>query len=170
MRARSATRSPSSGANDGLWDWNLTTNEVHWSPRWKAMLGYEPSAIGTSLDEWQTRVHRDDAGRVKDALDAHLTNGGGSHYESEHRLLHRDGTYRWVLCRGAAIRNAAGTATRLAGSFTDITDSKVADALTGLPNRVLFVDLLERAIRRRQRRPNYVFALLVLGLEPLQAR
>ena len=152
------------GANDGLWDWNLTTNEVHWSPRWKAMLGYEPSEIGTSLDEWQTRVHRDDAGRVKEALDAHLTNGG-SHYESEHRLLHRDQTYRWVRCRGAAIRNAAGTATRLAGSFTDVTDSKVADALTGLPNRVLFVELLEQAIRRRQRHPNYMCALLVLGLD-----
>ena len=123
------------GANDGLWDWNLTTNEVHWSARWKAMLGYEPAEIGPSLDEWLTRVHRDDVGRVRDALDAHLASGG-SHYESEHRIVHRDQTCRWVRCRGAAIRNAAGMATRLAGSFTDVTDSKVADALTGLPNRV----------------------------------
>ena len=76
-----------------------------------------------------------------------------SHYESEHRILHRDRTYRWVRCRGAAIRNAAGMATRLAGSLTDVTDSKVADALTGLPNRVLFVELLEQAIRRRRATP-----------------
>jgi diguanylate cyclase (GGDEF)-like protein/PAS domain S-box-containing protein len=156
------------GANDGLWDWNLTTNEVHWSPRWKAMLGYGPSEIGTSLDEWVTRVHRDDVGRVKDALDLHLA-GGGSHYESEHRILHRDQTYRWVRCRGAAIRNAAGIATRLAGSLTDVTDSKVADALTGLPNRVLLVELLEHAIRRRQRRPDYTCALLILGLDRFSA-
>jgi diguanylate cyclase (GGDEF)-like protein/PAS domain S-box-containing protein len=156
------------GANDGLWDWNLTTNEVHWSPRWKAMLGYGPSEVGTSLDEWLTRVHRDDVGRVKEALDEHLA-GVGSHYESEHRLLHRDQTYRWVRCRGAAIRNASGVATRLAGSLTDVTDSKVADALTGLPNRVLLIELLEQAIRRRQRRPDYTCALLILGLDRFSA-
>lgn len=152
------------GATDGIWDWDLATNEVHWSARWKAMLGYGPSEIGTSLDEWLTRVHGDDAGRVKEALEAHLTHGG-SHYESEHRILHRDQTYRWMRCRGTAIRNAAGVATRLAGSLTDITDGKVADALTGLPNRLLLVELLDQAIRRRQRHPNYTCALLVLGLD-----
>jgi PAS domain S-box-containing protein len=109
------------GANDGLWDWNLVTNEVHWSARWKAMLGHEESAIGTSPDEWFTRVHHDDLGRVKGALEAHLS-GGDGHYESEHRILHQNGTFRWVLCRGAAVRNEHGTATRLAGSLTDITD------------------------------------------------
>ena len=152
------------GANDGLWDWNLITNEVHWSARWKAMLGHDESAIGTSPDEWFTRVHRDDVDRVDEALRAHLT-GGTGHFESEHRILHRNGTFRWVLCRGAAIRNADGAATRLAGSLTDITDAKVSDALTGLPNRLLFVDLLERAIRRTERHRDYVFALLVLGLD-----
>ena len=139
------------GANDGLWDWNLGTNEVYWSPRWKAMLGYDESAIGVSPDEWLTRVHHDDAGRVKDALAAHLADESGF-YESEHRLLHRDGTFRWVLCRGAAVRDSHGAVTRLAGSLTDITDAKVADALTGLPNRLMFVDLIERAIRRTERR------------------
>ena len=142
------------GANDGLWDWNLDTNEVYWSPRWKAMLGYDESAIGASPDEWLTRVHHDDAGRVKEALAAHLADAGG-HYESEHRILHRNGTFRWVLCRGAAVRNGRGAATRLAGSLTDITDAKVADALTGLPNRLLFVDLLDRAIKRTERRRDY---------------
>jgi len=152
------------GANDGLWDWNLITNEVHWSVRWKAMLGYDDSAIGTSPDEWFTRVHRDDLDRVDEALQAHLT-GGTGYYESEHRILHRNGTFRWVLCRGAAIRNAEGAATRLAGSLTDITDAKVSDTLTGLPNRLPFVDLIERAIKRTERHRDYVFALLVLGLD-----
>jgi diguanylate cyclase (GGDEF)-like protein/PAS domain S-box-containing protein len=152
------------GANDGLWDWNLISNEVHWSARWKAMLGHEESTVGTSPDEWFTRVHRDDLARVRAALDTHLE-GGAGHYECEHRVLHRNGTFRWVLCRGAAIRNADGLATRLAGSLTDITDAKVSDPLTGLPNRLLFLDLLDRAIKRAERRPDYSFALLVLGLD-----
>ena len=152
------------GANDGLWDWNLVTNEVHWSPRWKAMLGYEESEIGATPEEWLARVHPDDLARVEQALAAHLERGSG-HFESEHRIRHRNELYRWVLCRGAATRNTVGTATRMAGSLTDITDSKLADAATGLPNRLLFFDVVERAIRRGERRPGYVFALLVLGLD-----
>jgi diguanylate cyclase (GGDEF)-like protein/PAS domain S-box-containing protein len=156
------------GANDGLWDWNLVTNEVYWSPRWKAMLGYEESEIGASPDEWLGRVHQEDVDRVRAALTDHLADGS-DHYESEHRLLHRSGTFRWVHCRGAAVRDSAGSATRLAGSLTDITDAKLADALTGLPNRFLFLDLLERAINRTKRRGDSVFALLVLGLDRFRA-
>jgi diguanylate cyclase (GGDEF)-like protein/PAS domain S-box-containing protein len=151
------------GANDGLWDWNLLTNDAYWSPRWKAMLGYDEQEIGVSPDEWFKRVHHEDVERVRGALTTHLAEGS-AHYESEHRMLHRNGTYRWVLCRGAAVRDAAGTATRLAGSLTDITETKLADALTGLPNRLLFLDLVERAIKREKRRPNPAFALLSLGL------
>ena len=102
------------GANDGLWDWNLATNEVYWSARWKSMLGYEDAEIGVSPDQWLDRLHQDDWTRVRQTVAAHIAHGTG-HYESEHRLRHRDGTYRWVLCRAAAIRNAAGTATRFAG-------------------------------------------------------
>jgi diguanylate cyclase (GGDEF)-like protein/PAS domain S-box-containing protein len=152
------------GANDGLWDWNLITHDVHWSPRWKAMLGCEDVDVSASPDEWFKRVHHDDLAAVHDTLQAHLGSANGC-FESEHRLLHHNGTFRWMLCRGAAIRNADGVATRLAGSLTDITDAKVSDALTGLPNRLMFVDLLERAIKRRQRRSDFVFALLVLGLD-----
>ena len=151
------------GANDGLWDWNLVSNDVHWSERWKAMLGYSAEDISGSPEEWFSRVHHEDIARVRDALAAHLS-GSSEYYESEHRILHRNGTFRWVLCRGAAVRNEAGTATRLAGSLTDITETKLADALTGLPNRLLFLDLIERAIKREKRRPNPAYALLALGL------
>jgi diguanylate cyclase (GGDEF)-like protein/PAS domain S-box-containing protein len=156
------------GANDGLWDWNLVTNQVYWSPRWKAMLGYTEPEIGASPDEWLSRVHPEDRARVSDALAAHLEQTLG-HYECEHRMLHRDGTFRWVLCRGAAVRNHLGAATRLAGSLTDVTDTKVADALTGLPNRLMFIDLLDRAIKRTERHSEYLFALLVLGLDRFNA-
>ena len=152
------------GANDGLWDWNLLTNAVHWSPRWKAMLGYEELEIGDDPEEWFRRVHPEDIGFVKEALDRHLETGSG-HYECEHRILHRDETYRWVRCRGAGVRNADGVATRLAGSFTDVTEAKLADPLTGLPNRLLFHDLVDRGIKRTERRADYMFGLLVLGLD-----
>jgi diguanylate cyclase (GGDEF)-like protein/PAS domain S-box-containing protein len=151
------------GANDGLWDWNLFTNEVYWSPRWKAMLGYEESEIGTSPNEWFDRVHPEDLELVRTALTAHLEDPG-SHFESEHRLLDSRGSYRWVLSRAAAVRSDAGIATRLAGSFSDITDAKLADPLTGLPNRLLFLDLLERTITRAERKHS-AFALLALGLD-----
>ncbi len=151
------------GANDGLWDWNLVSNEAYWSPRWKAMLGHDEQEIGVSPNEWFNRVHPEDVGRVSGAVTTHLEDGS-THYESEHRMLHRNGTYRWVLCRGAAVRDSTGMATRLAGSLTDITETKLADALTGLPNRLLFLDLVERAIKREKRRPNPAFALLSLGL------
>jgi diguanylate cyclase (GGDEF)-like protein/PAS domain S-box-containing protein len=152
------------GANDGLWDWNIATNEVYWSPRWKALLGYDEQEIGTHPDEWLQRLHHEDAPRVKETLAAYLASGNG-HYESEHRILHRNGTYRWMRCRGAAVTGGSGRTTRLAGSLTDITDAKMADALTGLPNRLLFTDVLERALKRTERRRDYVFALLVLGLD-----
>lgn len=151
------------GANDGLWDWNLLSNEAYWSPRWKAMLGHDESEIGVSPAEWFDRVHPEDVARVRGAVTTHFEDGS-THYESEHRMLHRNGTYRWVLCRGAVVRDSTGLATRLAGSLTDITETKLADALTGLPNRLLFLDLVERAIKREKRRPNPAFALLSLGL------
>jgi diguanylate cyclase (GGDEF)-like protein/PAS domain S-box-containing protein len=156
------------GANDGLWDWNLTTNQVYWSSRWKSMLGYGEAEVTANPDEWFSRVHHDDLQGVRDALSAHLA-GETEHYEHEHRILHRDGSYRWVRWRGAAIRNDRSIATRVAGSLSDITEARVSDALTGLPNRLLFDELLDRAIKRAERRSDYLFALLVLGLDRFKA-
>jgi diguanylate cyclase (GGDEF)-like protein/PAS domain S-box-containing protein len=152
------------GANDGLWDWNVTTGQVYWSPRWRSILGLQDVALGNKSCDWLSRVHPEDFPRVESMLNEHLACGTG-HFECEHRLRHRDDTYRWVLCRGAVVRNEAGAATRFAGSLTDITESKLADALTGLPNRFLFLDVVERAIRRVERRGDYGFAILVLALE-----
>ncbi len=155
------------GANDGLFDWNVTTGQVYWSPRWKSILGLDASTITPNPEEWLARVHPEDRKRVELALYAHLECGTG-HFESEHRVRHCDDTYRWVRCRGAAVRSDAGAATRFAGSLTDITDAKLADPLTGLPNRLLFLDVAERAIKRAERRPDYGFAILVLALDRLR--
>ena len=152
------------GANDGLWDWNLLDNAVYFSARWKAMLGFQENEIGTNPDEWLERVHDADRGRVKEEIAVHQK-GLTPHFESEHRMLHKDGTFRWMLSRGLAVNGPSGTPLRMAGSQTDITEGKVSDPLTGLPNRLLFIDRLGRLIKHSKRRKDYVFAVLFLDLD-----
>ncbi len=152
------------GANDGLWDWNLLTNVMYFSPRWKSMLGYHEGEIGDKLEEWLDRIHDSDRERVKDELAAHRK-GLTPHFESEQRVLNKDGTFRWMLSRGLAVRDASGKATRMAGSQTDITEGKVTDPLTGLPNRLLFIDRLGRLIKHAKRRKDHLFAVLFLDLD-----
>ena len=152
------------GANDGLWDWNLSTNVMYFSPRWKSMLGYHEGEIGDKLEEWLDRIHDSDRERVKDELAAHRK-GLTPHFESEQRVLNKDGTFRWMLSRGLAVRDASGKATRMAGSQTDITEGKVTDPLTGLPNRLLFIDRLGRLIKHAKRRKDHLFAVLFLDLD-----
>jgi len=152
------------GANDGLWDWDLKSNKVYYSPRWKSMLGYEEKEIGDSFDEWIRRVHPEDSERLLLELTAHLEKAT-NHYEHEFRMLHRDGDYRWMLGRGLAVRDREGKAYRMAGSLTDITRGKVADILTGLPNRVLFMDRLGRSMKRMKRHEGYGFAIIYMDLD-----
>jgi diguanylate cyclase (GGDEF)-like protein/PAS domain S-box-containing protein len=161
------------GANDGLWDWDLVSGKIYFAPRWKAMLGYDDADIGTSPDEWFRRLHPDDRERVEWRLLAH-TRRLITSFELEYRILHRDGNYRWMLCRGMAVWDDHGRATRMVGSQTDITGRKQAeeqlaygalhDALTGLPNRTLFMDRLSLALKRAQRE-KHLFAVLFLDLD-----
>ncbi len=152
------------GANDGLWDWNLRDSFIYFSPRWKAMLGYQEDEIGNRPEEWLDRIHASDRERVKHEIDAHLK-GTTPQFESEIRIQHKDGSFRWVLSRGLAVRDASGNASRMAGSQTDITGGKLADALTGLPNRLLFRDRLERLFERQKRDKDYLFAVMFLDLD-----
>ena len=162
------------GANDGLWDWNLKTSSIYFSPRWKTMLGYQEPDIGNRPDEWFSRVHPEEVDWLKAQLAAHLE-GRSPSFEVEHRMRHRDGSYRWMLSRGLAVRDGQQVAYRMAGSQTDITERKRAeeqllhdalhDSLTGLFNRALFMDRLSHAIEQTKRQGHYLFAVLFLDLD-----
>ena len=152
------------GANDGLWDWNLVDNVIYFSPRWKMMLGYQDSEVSDQPEEWLDRIHFADRQRVKDEIAAHQR-GLTPHFESENRVQHKDGSFRWMLSRGLAVRDASGKPSRMAGSQTDITGGKIADALTGLPNRLLFIDRLGRLIEHAKRHKDYLFAVMFLDLD-----
>jgi diguanylate cyclase (GGDEF)-like protein/PAS domain S-box-containing protein/putative nucleotidyltransferase with HDIG domain len=114
------------GSKDGLWDWNLTQGTIYFSAQWKAMLGFRSEEIGTTPEEWFSRIHESDIRRVKKAIRAHLR-GSLSHLQSEHRITHKNGSSRWVLVRGTAVRDSNGNAIRIAGSMTDITERKKAE-------------------------------------------
>jgi diguanylate cyclase (GGDEF)-like protein/PAS domain S-box-containing protein len=161
-------------ANDGIWDWNLKTNEIYYSTRWKEMLGYKENEFGTDPKEWFKLVHSDDQKQVQADLVSHIR-GLTPEFECEYRIKHVNGTYLWVLSRGLAVRSADGTPYRMAGSQSDITARKMAeerllhdavhDALTELPNRVLFLDRLQNRLERTKRHPNDLFAVMFIDLD-----
>jgi diguanylate cyclase (GGDEF)-like protein/PAS domain S-box-containing protein len=153
------------GTNDGLWDWDLETQRVYFSARWKAMLGYEESEIGDNPEEWLSRVHKEDRAPMRAELAAHWDATAAKECAIEHRVLHKDGSYRWMLSRGVVERNARGEAVRMAGSQTDITSGKAFDPLTGLPNRTLFHHNLVACLERAAQEPGFPFAVLFLDLD-----
>ncbi len=114
------------GGAEAVWEWNLETNELDFSPQWKALLGYDKSEIGTHPDEWFKRVHPDDMERVKAEITVHLA-GLTTYFHNEHRILHQDGNYRWVRTQGMVIRNAAGKAFAIAGALSDMTERKTLE-------------------------------------------
>jgi diguanylate cyclase (GGDEF)-like protein/PAS domain S-box-containing protein len=161
-------------ANDGIWDWDLSTDRIYLSPRWFAILGApeEPRDVHPSV--WFDLVAADDVLRLRNEIEAHLA-GQTPHLETEFRMRHRDGSWRWVTARGLATRDVDGTPIRMAGSLSDSTDRHVAverlehealhDTLTGLPNRTLFADRVEQTLQRAAREASAGCALLFLDLD-----
>jgi diguanylate cyclase (GGDEF)-like protein/PAS domain S-box-containing protein len=162
------------GANDGLWDWDLATGHVRYSPRWMQMLGANDGEIGDSPEEWLGRVHEDDIDGLRLAIDA-LIEGTSGELHHEQRVRLSDGSYRWMLTRAVARRGPDGRALRIAGSQTDISDRHWAreqlaydafhDGLTGLPNRALFLDRLGQALLMGRRRNEDCCAVLALDID-----
>ncbi|ACK65338.1 multi-sensor hybrid histidine kinase [Rippkaea orientalis PCC 8801] len=109
--------------NEGIWDWNLRTNELFISPRWKEMLGYQDQELPNRFDTWKQLLHPQDVERVMEAVQNHLE-GQTNHYQIEFRLRCQDGNYKWILSKGKALWNSAGKAIRMVGSHSDISDRK----------------------------------------------
>lgn len=125
-----------SGANDGLWDWDIAHESLYLSPRWKTMLGYREDDLGNSLETWQELIHPADREHTQTRLSDHLA-GEATNIQIEHRLRRKDGGFSWILARGASLRNAQGSVVRMAGSITDITE------------KVSAVEVLEERVQKR---------------------
>lgn len=112
------------GSGDGVWDWNIITNEVYFSGQWKAMLGFGEHELRNELEEWSSRVHPEDLNRCNEDIDAHFK-GMTPVYINEHRMLCKDGSYKWILDRGKVVEwNEQNNPARMIGTHTDITQSK----------------------------------------------
>lgn len=114
------------GTNDGIWDWDLVTGRMYFSPRWKEMLGYANNEIEDRFKEWETRMHPEDRDRAFATIQEYFA-GKRAAFELEHRLRHKDGSYRRILSRGVAVWDEGGKAVRMAGSNADLTERRKAE-------------------------------------------
>jgi diguanylate cyclase (GGDEF)-like protein/PAS domain S-box-containing protein len=162
------------GSGDGVWDWNIQTDEAVYSIRWKEMLGYSETDILPTNQEWVTRIHPDDRSYVAGAMQAYL-DGETSIYVVEYRLRCKDESYKWILGRGMVVkRSEDGKPLRMIGTHTDITERKQMeeqvrqmafyDTLTKLPNRRLLNDRLSQAMAANKR-SGFYGALMFLDLD-----
>lgn len=161
-------------ANDGIWDWNLKSGEIYYSPRWKGLLGIPEDQHISLPQEWFERVHPEDLERLNQAIASHLSQIFPT-LECEYRIMHQDGAYRWMLCRGLALFDKNNQSYCMAGSQTDITIRKqieeelshraLHDELTGLPNRALFLDRLAMVFERTRRPEDRSAAVLFLDID-----
>lgn len=115
------------GTNEGVWDWNRVTDKVFYSPRWKEIIGYRDEELPNKLEEWKKRIHPDDLGRVLGVNDLMYSDLEAAHFEVEYRLLHKDGSYRWILGRGTCLRDKDGKPYRMVGAHADITERKLME-------------------------------------------
>jgi diguanylate cyclase (GGDEF)-like protein len=162
------------GSHDGVWDWNLETNEVLFLPERQLNLDDAAEFTSAQLSAWFECIHPQDQYWVNREITAHL-DGLTPRFEGEYRMLHPDGSYRWMLTRGRATRNARNQAIRLTGIQIDVTDLKRAEAkrvhgalydtLTGLPNRLSLMERLQDASDLASRKPEYLFAVLFIDLD-----
>ncbi len=165
------------GANDGIWDWELPGRAIHVSARGSEMLGLPAQDGRMSVTGFYRRIHAEDRELVRRLVSAHLADEHAL-LQVECRMRHEDGNWRWILVRGAAVRDDDGRARRLAGSLSDVTQRKQAEAelvraslhdrLTGLPNRGYFLDALQRVLARSRRRPEVRFAVAFVDLDRLK--
>ncbi|MDQ7061603.1 MAG: PAS domain S-box protein [Sulfurimonas sp.] len=111
------------GNNDGVWDWNIITNEVYYSPRWKEMLGYENDELPSDFSSWKNNLHPDEVQNNFEYIEEHMESKN-AYFELTHRLKHKNGTWVWILARGKKILDEDGNVLRMIGTHTDISAQK----------------------------------------------
>ncbi len=162
------------GANDGLWDWDIPARSAYFSDRFCQILDLPPSAMPSRPEAFLELLHPDDLASYRERMAQHLK-GLNTQFMLEHRVRLPDGRYRWVLTRGVARRGPDGNANRMAGSLSDIDVRKRAeeqllhdalhDGLTGLPNRALFIEHVDRALAQHLRGDGHPLAVLAINIE-----
>ena len=114
------------GTCDAIWEWDVPNHRVIFSPRWKELRGFGLDEVGDREEEWSSGIHPEDAPRVMAAVQAHFE-GKSAFFAEEYRIRCKDGSWKWVLDRGIARRDATGRVVRMAGSESDITERKRAE-------------------------------------------
>jgi diguanylate cyclase (GGDEF)-like protein/PAS domain S-box-containing protein len=163
-----------SAASDGIWDWDLRRDRIFFSARWYTILGQPERTGDEEPTAWFDLVHPDDLAVLNKSIGEHLA-GETQHLQSEFRMRHVDGDWRRVVVRGSAIREPDGEARRLAGSISDVTSQRASerklqhdalhDSLTGLSNRVLFIDRVDQLLQRAVRDPAAGCAVLFVDID-----
>lgn len=156
------------GSRDGLWDWDLESNQVHFSREWRAMLGISPGEKLEEPEDWFKLVHPDDLGALRSRLAIHIE-GVTPSFEYQCRMRTHGGPYKWVLTRGMVVRNEAQKAIGITGTLTDLTNRSHHDVRTGLPFRSFFVDRLNQAIVQSQLTPDRFFSVLQVDVDRFTA-
>ncbi|MES9941562.1 MAG: EAL domain-containing protein [Candidatus Thiodiazotropha sp. 6PLUC2] len=161
------------GSNDGVYDWNLLTNEIYFSPRWKRMLGYADFELENAFSTWEKLIEEKDRLRSWEMLNDYI-NGKRDNFHIEFKMRHKDGHWVDILSRAFLVRDADGKAIRTVGTHVDITEKKRQEArilrqahydgLTGLPNRFLAMDRLAQLLKEASR-DNCKVAILFLDLD-----
>ncbi|MFY9745598.1 MAG: GGDEF and EAL domain-containing protein [Acidobacteriaceae bacterium] len=148
-------------SQEGFWDWDLVAGRLWGSAKWQSMTGVTKPC--STLDTWLDRVHPQDKPRLEAELEV-LRAGKAPNIANQHRVRGEDGAWRWVETHCVLSRDPAGRVIHVAGSLRDITSCRMADALTGLPNRSFFVDHVERRIERGFHHADWDFALLSVAV------
>ena len=119
------------GANDGIWDWDLTDDSVYLSPQWKKMLGFEDHEISNDIWEWSKRIHPKDFQGMLEAF-GNILKQGKTTFANQYRMYHKNGSIRWIYIKGAVLRNDEHKAIRMAGTCTDITEQKHMENISNM--------------------------------------
>jgi diguanylate cyclase (GGDEF)-like protein len=152
------------GSSDGIWDVRLEDDALFMSARCYDLLGRNNEEGLKGLDDWLAIIHPDDVDQFHVELRNHLE-GVTLSLQMECRMLHKNQTYRWFLVRGIGQRRANGKAFRVAGSLTDISERKLTDAMTGLPNRIVLYDRLNQTIVKNRRKSSANFGIILLQID-----